>query len=57
MPELLAVAAGGPDVLCGRAAADAGPTLDKFGPDRLMLGPDWPVCTVAAGYADVLDVA
>jgi L-fuconolactonase len=29
--------------------------LDSFGPDRLMIGSDWPVCTVAAGYAAVLD--
>ena len=25
--------------------------FDCFGPDRLMIGSDWPVCTVAAGYA------
>jgi L-fuconolactonase len=31
--------------------------LDAFGPDRLMFGSDWPVCTVAAEYADVLDAA
>jgi L-fucono-1,5-lactonase len=24
--------------------------LDCFGPDRLMIGSDWPVCTVAAAY-------
>jgi L-fuconolactonase len=30
--------------------------LDSFGPDRLMIGSDWPVCTVAGGYRDVLDV-
>ncbi|MFB7326151.1 MULTISPECIES: amidohydrolase family protein [unclassified Streptomyces] len=28
--------------------------LDAFGPDRLMYGSDWPVCTLAAGYAEVL---
>jgi L-fuconolactonase len=27
--------------------------LDVFGPDRLMFGSDWPVCTVAAGYGEV----
>jgi L-fuconolactonase len=27
--------------------------LDVFGPGRLMLGSDWPVCTLAASYADV----
>ncbi|MGW4821337.1 amidohydrolase family protein [Streptomyces sp. NPDC004227] len=31
--------------------------LDAFGPDRLMYGSDWPVCTLAAGYAEVLAVA
>jgi L-fuconolactonase len=30
--------------------------LDSFGPERLMIGSDWPVCTVAGGYRDVLDV-
>ena len=25
--------------------------LDCFGPDRLMIGSDWPVCTVAGSYA------
>lgn len=31
--------------------------LDAFGPDRLMFGSDWPVCTLAATYAEVVDVA
>ncbi|MFI9567183.1 amidohydrolase family protein [Streptomyces rishiriensis] len=31
--------------------------LQAFGPDRLMFGSDWPVCTPAASYAQVLDVA
>ncbi|MGW5256864.1 amidohydrolase family protein [Streptomyces sp. NPDC004012] len=31
--------------------------LDAFGPDRVMYGSDWPVCTVAAGYGEVLDAA
>ncbi|MFE9172621.1 amidohydrolase family protein [Streptomyces kebangsaanensis] len=31
--------------------------LDAFGPDRLMYGSDWPVCTLAASYADVLATA
>ncbi|WP_086562565.1 amidohydrolase family protein [Streptomyces africanus] len=31
--------------------------LEAFGPDRLMFGSDWPVCTLAAGYGDVLDTA
>jgi len=28
--------------------------LESFGPSRLMLGSDWPVCTVAANYAAVV---
>lgn len=28
--------------------------LGCFGPDRLMVGSDWPVCTVAASYAEVM---
>jgi L-fuconolactonase len=28
--------------------------LDTFGPSRLMMGSDWPVCLVAAPYADVV---
>lgn len=31
--------------------------LDAFGPDRLMYGSDWPVCTLAASYGQVLDAA
>ena len=27
-------------------------TLNVFGPDRVMFGGDWPVCTVAASYRD-----
>ena len=30
--------------------------LDRFGPDRLMIGSDWPVCTLAGEYDQVLDV-
>ncbi len=26
--------------------------LDAFGPDRVMFGSDWPVCTLASTYAD-----
>jgi len=29
--------------------------LECFGPDRLMFGSDWPVCELAASYADVID--
>jgi L-fuconolactonase len=31
--------------------------LEAFGPHRLMFGSDWPVCTVAATYAEVLELA
>ncbi|WP_330285638.1 amidohydrolase family protein [Streptomyces sp. NBC_00576] len=31
--------------------------LDAFGPRRLMFGSDWPVCRLAATYAEVIDVA
>ncbi len=31
--------------------------IDSFGPDRLMFGSDWPVCTLAASYSEVLDLA
>lgn len=30
--------------------------LETFGPRRLMFGSDWPVCLVAAEYADVLGI-
>jgi L-fuconolactonase len=29
--------------------------IELFAPQRLMFGSDWPVCTLAAGYADVAD--
>ena len=29
--------------------------LECFGPDRLLFGRDWPVCTLAASYAQVVD--
>lgn len=31
--------------------------LQSFGPDRLIFGSDWPVCTLAATYADVKAIA
>ena len=30
--------------------------LDAFGPERLMIGSDWPVCLVAGSYASVMSV-
>jgi L-fuconolactonase len=39
---------------------DFTPYLDEvfsaFGPDRLMIGSDWPVCTLAGSYAKVMGV-
>ena len=29
--------------------------VDTFGPGRLMLGSDWPVCLLAGSYSDVVD--
>jgi predicted TIM-barrel fold metal-dependent hydrolase len=31
--------------------------LGAFGPARVMFGSDWPVCTLAASYPDVLAAA
>lgn len=31
--------------------------LDAFGPGRLMFGSDWPVCTLAASYGQVVEAA
>jgi L-fuconolactonase len=31
--------------------------LERFGPERVMFGSDWPVCLLAAGYGQVLDLA
>lgn len=31
--------------------------LESFGPGRLMFGSDWPVCTLAASYAEVTALA
>ena len=31
--------------------------LDTFGPDRVMFGSDWPVCLLAASYAEVVETA
>jgi len=42
-------------------ATDLGPYVDRlvevFGPERLMFGSDWPVCTAVASYAEVVDLA
>jgi L-fuconolactonase len=31
--------------------------LECFGPERVMIGSDWPVCTVAASYSQVMKLA
>ncbi len=31
--------------------------LSRFGPERLVFGTDWPVCTLAAPYDTVVEVA
>jgi L-fuconolactonase len=31
--------------------------LTAFGPDRMMFGSDWPVCTMSASYQQVVDAA
>ena len=30
--------------------------VDAFGTDRLMIGSDWPVCQLAAGYETVMGI-
>lgn len=30
--------------------------FEAFGPDRLMIGSDWPVCTLSASYESALDI-
>lgn len=30
--------------------------FECFAPERLMIGSDWPVCTIAGAYSDVIDV-
>lgn len=30
--------------------------IESFGAERVMFGSDWPVCTVAASYAEVVDI-
>jgi predicted TIM-barrel fold metal-dependent hydrolase len=49
--------AGGP----GWTVADLRPYAetvpDAFGPSRVMFGSDWPVCLLAASYADVVSAA
>jgi L-fuconolactonase len=66
---LIAELADSPNVVCKLSglvteadrAADVAPVarglVDAFGPDRLMFGSDWPVCTLKASYGEVLELA
>jgi L-fuconolactonase len=47
----------GPGYSAARISPYAGRLIEAFGPDRLMFGSDWPVCTLAASYGEVLDLA
>jgi L-fuconolactonase len=44
----------GPDWTPGRIRPFVQRAADLFGPQRLMFGSDWPVCTLAGGYGDVM---
>jgi len=30
--------------------------FEAFGTERLMVGSDWPVCTLSGSYSDVIDI-
>jgi L-fuconolactonase len=47
----------GPGWRRGQIAPYVDHLLDCFGPTRLLFGSDWPVCTLAASYAEVVAVA
>jgi L-fuconolactonase len=47
----------GPGYSAARIGPYAGRLIEAFEPDRLMFGSDWPVCTLAASYGGVLDLA
>ena len=44
----------GPGAAAPQIVPYAGRLLECFGPGRLMFGSDWPVCTLAASYGEVL---
>jgi L-fuconolactonase len=48
---------GGPDGSVAHLLPYLDLALDSFGPDRLMFGSDWPVCTLGARYTDVVTAA
>jgi L-fuconolactonase len=47
----------GPGWTVPRIVPYAARLLECFGPGRLMFGSDWPVCTLAASYGEVLGLA
>lgn len=47
----------GPDWTPARIGPYADQLLSCFGPERLMFGSDWPVCTLAAPYREVVGLA
>jgi L-fuconolactonase len=47
----------GPGWTAGQVAPYVTQLLESFGPRRLMFGSDWPVCLLAASYADVFGLA
>lgn len=47
----------GPDWRPAQIAPYVDHLLDCFGPGRLIFGSDWPVCTLAAGYGEVVALA
>ena len=47
----------GPGWRPAQVAAYIDRLVDAFGPGRLMFGSDWPVCTLAASYAEVAALA
>jgi L-fuconolactonase len=47
----------GPDWRQARIVPYIDVLVDRFGPARLMFGSDWPVCTLAASYAEVAGLA
>ena len=47
----------GQDWTAARIAPYALRLLEGFGAERLMFGSDWPVCTLAASYEEVFELA
>ncbi|MFC0810345.1 amidohydrolase family protein, partial [Ensifer sp. P24N7] len=47
----------GPDWSAERIRPFVEPVARAFGPERLVFGSDWPVCTLAATYGQVVELA